>query len=287
MNINENYPGFPRSVSRTFAYHLAGCSGESLQVNGLGLKEEMKPCWNRRPRGNRDYLILYFYDSVEFVVGSGNAQDARGKWIILTPGMPHSYGSDNSHWNHSWLHFSADFIKVLLKKRGIPVNSLVNIGNPSDFENMLISIHNEIYYFNPPMMEIIKDQLNSGLLRISRDLRNRDREVIIPETYMKIKQLFDFSYNDEFNLTDLSGIAGCTVPHFCNKFKSLFNYSPIDYLVNRRIDIAKNFLDSTDMSIGEISHKVGYDDVYYFSRLFKKRTGLSPSIYRRNFRGNL
>lgn len=282
MEIDENYPGFPRSIKRTFAYHLAGCSGDGIQVNGLGLKEKMKPCWNRRPRGNRDYLMLYFYDSVDFIVSDNKKMNAKNKWIILTPGMPHFYGHDEKGWNHSWIHFSGDLVKRTIEKADIPLNKLTNIGNPSDFEEMLINIHNELYFYNPPIMEVIKDQINSGILRISRDLKSKDRDIHIPDIYRKIKQQLDFYYNRDFTLKDLSEIAGCTVPYFCHKFKQLFNYSPIDYLVNRRVDIAKHFLDSTEMAIGDISNKVGYNDIYYFSRLFKKRTGTSPSIYRRN-----
>ena len=56
--------------------------------------------------------------------------------------------------------------------------------------------------------------------------------------------------------------------------------SPNEYIIELRLQFAKNLLDNTNMSIKQISERVGYSDQYFFSRIFKKYLGISPQSYR-------
>ena len=58
----------------------------------------------------------------------------------------------------------------------------------------------------------------------------------------------------------------------------------IVYVQNLRVEEAKRFLEAGDMPVDEISFDVGYEDASFFRRLFKRRTGLTPSQYRRMFK---
>ena len=68
--------------------------------------------------------------------------------------------------------------------------------------------------------------------------------------------------------------------HLRRLFKSSANTSPIKYINFLRLEKAKNMLISSNLSIKEISNSVGFDDQFYFSKLFKKETGLSPTEFR-------
>jgi transcriptional regulator GlxA family with amidase domain len=67
------------------------------------------------------------------------------------------------------------------------------------------------------------------------------------------------------------------------RFKAATGVTLIDYLQNLRIEEAKRLLESGQMPVDEISVESGYDDPSFFRRLFKRRTGLTPSQYRRMF----
>lgn len=66
-------------------------------------------------------------------------------------------------------------------------------------------------------------------------------------------------------------------------FKKSMGVSPNEYLTQRRIALAKDMLAKGEVSVKEISAAVGYEDPYYFSRVFKSTAGLSPSDYRKQF----
>jgi AraC-like DNA-binding protein len=68
--------------------------------------------------------------------------------------------------------------------------------------------------------------------------------------------------------------------HLASVFKGFTGQSPINYLLHLRIEQASRLLASTSLSVTEISHRVGYDDPAYFSRIFKQQQSISPQQYR-------
>lgn len=68
---------------------------------------------------------------------------------------------------------------------------------------------------------------------------------------------------------------------FIHSFKNIMKVPPMQYVVNLRINAAKGYLEKSNKNISEIANAVGYDNALYFSRLFKKYTGYSPSEYKK------
>ena len=91
------------------------------------------------------------------------------------------------------------------------------------------------------------------------------------------------NYQNSICLDDLIIQANSNVSkrHFISFFQQYTGYTPIDYLNNFRIERAKTLLTSTNMQISTISQEVGFQDEFYFSRMFKKRVGIAPSKYRK------
>lgn len=77
-----------------------------------------------------------------------------------------------------------------------------------------------------------------------------------------------------------SGLAERT---FKRRFTQATGHPPIEYVQRLRVEDAKRRLERTDAPVDEIGWQVGYEDAAFFRRLFKRLTGLSPSIYRRRF----
>lgn len=97
----------------------------------------------------------------------------------------------------------------------------------------------------------------------------------------KAKEYIDRHYAEPLTLEEVAEHAGMSPYYFSKLFKEQFGVTFIDYVTNVRIERAKEALVRTDFSLKEICFSVGYNDPNYFSRVFKKQTGWSPSEYRK------
>ncbi len=86
-------------------------------------------------------------------------------------------------------------------------------------------------------------------------------------------------------VTRMTTRAGLKPRTFARRFRSATEYQPMDYVHAIRIEEAKQLLETSDISVEEIGHAVGYEDPTSFRRLFKRKAGLAPAAYRRKFAG--
>ncbi|MGV2806326.1 helix-turn-helix domain-containing protein, partial [Clostridium perfringens] len=82
----------------------------------------------------------------------------------------------------------------------------------------------------------------------------------------------------------LARMANISPKYFVDLFKKTFGQTTIDYLTHVRMNHAKRYLAESDDRLRDIAQRVGYKDEFYFSRIFKKKVGMSPSEYARNSR---
>lgn len=102
---------------------------------------------------------------------------------------------------------------------------------------------------------------------------------MINKEILQIENAVEFmekSYNKNLCLEDLADIAGMNKAHFSYTFNKIYHIRPIDYLIRLRLRKAVNLLLS-GVSVTETAINVGYRDPLYFSRLYKKYFGISPS----------
>lgn len=102
-------------------------------------------------------------------------------------------------------------------------------------------------------------------------------------TIIKTQQYIMQHIDETITLTMLSDALFVNRTHLSEVFKKKTGLTLAAYLSGMKMQRAKYVLTSTDMTIAEVAELLGYKDVEYFSRLFKRRTGFSPSDYRRQF----
>lgn len=86
-------------------------------------------------------------------------------------------------------------------------------------------------------------------------------------------------YNEEISLNDISHYVNLSPQHFSKIFKETTNFNYVEWVNNLRITKAKEYMNQDDYTIKEVCYLVGYKDPNYFSRIFKKYVGISPSEY--------
>jgi len=105
-------------------------------------------------------------------------------------------------------------------------------------------------------------------------------EVNRPDLAAQVIQYLSGHYRDAISLESLAELLNYNSQYLSRRFKALTGRSPIDYLIRLRIDKAQELLLTTEATLQEVAASVGYQDLFYFSRMFKKYTGTAPGQFR-------
>lgn len=97
----------------------------------------------------------------------------------------------------------------------------------------------------------------------------------------QVRQWLDVRYREQVTLEELAAMAGCTRNYLCRAFKTYTGKTVIEYLLERRIQAAMVRLRSGNDKVIDIAFDCGFNELSYFNRIFKRLSGSSPSVYRR------
>ena len=235
-----------------------------------------------------DYLIVWVLAGLGFVETNSQRVEARpGQLFTFLPHQPQTYGSDRRDpWEILWVHcrgpLATEFVRQI-RYYGIPDADLGLDPEIRDRWTELVLTFGQ----REPGFQV---RVNTGLaglfgLILFRLLRHtvvpeREQPLDVPRLQSYIQE----HLREPVTLADLARQAHLSPTHFARVFKQQFQVSPIYYLLQQRVSLAASLISETSMPFKEISQAVGYADPYYFSRLFKKMTGLSPTAYRHSKR---
>lgn len=115
----------------------------------------------------------------------------------------------------------------------------------------------------------------------------KEDSVTAPDVYARLcraRELIDLCYDLPLNLDEISSHACFSRYHFLRLFRQAFDKTPHQYLVERRIEKAKELLSSEDLRVTDVCFEVGFQSLGSFSSLFHKSVGHPPITYRENIR---
>lgn len=107
------------------------------------------------------------------------------------------------------------------------------------------------------------------------------------EDIVKAQIWIQENFSKRFPLEDLANKYQMSVRNFTRRFRAATGKSPLAYLQDIRIENARELLQTSNLSVGEVIHQVGYTDAKHFNLLFKKNIGVTPSQYRTTVRAKL
>ncbi len=92
-----------------------------------------------------------------------------------------------------------------------------------------------------------------------------------------LAQTMEDNFKQNLTLEEFAYMSGRSLASFKRDFKKLYNTSPHQWLLSRRLDLARKLLENSDMMIADACYQAGFESVAHFSRVFKQRFGVAPS----------
>lgn len=237
-----------------------------------------------RLEGTGTYILIFLEEGSGWLqIANKTFRAERGQVILLPPDLAHAYGADAENpWKIYWFHFLGRGAEALLKwtpfteKRPI-IPCVAANGLKRNFRSALSTV--ERGYSNHSLLELSRLLINNLTLLHTRNpphSRNRQSQ--------RIELVMDYMRENLERHEPLSSYAaygGYSISRFSESFRNHCGVSPMAYLTELRIQKACELLDSTDLQVGEIATQIGIQDTLYFSRIFRKHTGLPPTQYRK------
>lgn len=274
----------PRSLTAQLAQHPLSAD---LYPRALGFYAAASGHQMQR-ESHDDYLMIYCLEGKgRFSASNSESTLTIGDLLIVPAGLSHQYAADpNDPWTIYWTHFeglrAADFTLhtgIPRSDGGYQIHQVgVHAQLISDFEalmearNSVQELASHIYAANQ-LRQILS---HIALLRPTESIKGQ-RETAELE---RVHSLMRSHLHEKLDLDTLAAAVNLSKFHFVKRYRELSGTTPINRFIQLKIERACHLLDTTDKEIKEVAYAVGYDDAYYFSRIFRKQLGISPSQYR-------
>ncbi|MET0244316.1 MAG: AraC family transcriptional regulator [Flavitalea sp.] len=233
-------------------------------------------------------------------IGNMMQDYAPGDLVLIGPNLPHCWKTNDSPDTASVsivVHFMEDFMGAdflgrpeLQRIRQLLNRSSAGIifNNPKEkFKTDFYELQKEDDNFLRLMMMLkLLHKLSTTRYRIAdhehgfTSLPDTDKERI-----NKIEAYIVANFQEEISLPAIAKQVNLTPQAFCRYFRKMTRKTFIEAVNDYRIDFAVKQLTQSDKAVSEISYGSGFNDISHFSKMFRKKKGLSPLQYRKNFSG--
>ena len=244
----------------------------------------------QRPQGCVDNILFYCVQGKGYYTLDGHTFTLNPNQYVIVPATdkPLVYWSDTEDpWSIYWVHFTSDALQAfnrayhIVPEQGpqyIPHNekgiriweemyeNLSRGYSPENLMNTNLCLYHLIATF------VFSQQQNQN--------SSSPEKAIIRETIDYMKNNLDKTIRIE----DFADLNKYSVSHFSKLFRLTTGMSPIEYFIHLKMQKACQLLYTEDSRVKQIAALLGYDDPYYFSRLFKKYMNTSPGTYRKSVR---
>lgn len=237
-----------------------------------------------RKTGSSQYILLYCIEGEGHIeINNFNHHLTPNTYFIVPKNIAHRYySSPENPWTIYWAHFTGAAADSLYRRhmdnepeqvKDIPLNqSAIEV-----FEQLYNILENS---FNDESLEIVNMNfqyfINSLIYYpyIKKMIYDKD-SVSKAISYMKQ------NINKHFSLEQLANLQSLSISQFSRHFKQKTGSTPIQYFNFLKIQHSCQYLYFTEKSVKEICVELGFDDQFYFTRLFTSLMGMSPTQYRK------
>ncbi len=257
-----------------------------IYITDIGFYPKAMFHYAERLHGISQHIIIYCIEGYGWIeINKKRVRISPSQFIAIPAHTPHRYGADEQNpWSIYWAHFkgeNAAFIAELIVKNSD------NYRPQLTFSEDRIGLFDDIYYnlengYGDDTLRYVNMIFYHFLSSmIYEDKFNRIKKTVKTDMVDTVIKLMQDKIQQTISLKQMADFSSLSVTHFSSLFKKKTGHSPIEYFNHLKIQKACQYLAFTTMTVKELAYCVGIDDQYYFSRMFTRLMGISPSAYRK------
>ena len=285
----ERFVSLPDNLLETYSEDpLIG----DLFLRKIGYFPRVKYHYVQKEHGCDYAMLIYCTDGEGWYEICGKKYILRkNEFIVLPQNIPYSFGANNENpWTIYWLHFKGKNSKFYQQVNCTPRNIIPD--SHSRLQDRLL-LFEEIYHcfllaYIPEYMRYTSACLHLFLSSFMYLEQYRSIHTFInKDLSFSGKVIHYMQENLQYNITlkNLAAHFKYSASHFSMLFQKETGSSPINYFLRLKIQKACQYIELTDLKLQDIATALGFEEPAYFSRMFTKIMGMTPSAYRKKERG--
>ena len=265
--------------------------GSPLLITAVGyyrIHSSLIRTWREKGRG--DYQLIYVASGkIHLLEGTQEKIISKGNMILFRPRERQVYRlCPEDKPEVYWVHFTGAEVDSLLDHYEMPHDKNVFFtGTSADYQWLFKQMIQELQLRRINYGDLMNISLRHLLLSINRCIKEGNK--MGTDTLNEVERAthyFNENYNKTICIKDYAKERHMSECWFNRTFKQVTKVTPMQYILSLRIVNAISLIETTEYNVTQVANAVGYDDPYYFSRLFRKQTGMSPSEYKKKVKGN-
>ncbi|MBQ5334158.1 MAG: AraC family transcriptional regulator [Oscillospiraceae bacterium] len=279
-------------MNEAFKYAVKALPSEFVSLSVTYSGHQQCSAAQRWGKGVREQYILHYVVSGKGVYSTpqGNFELSAGDIFLIRPFTEIEYYPDpDDPWEYRWVNFTGADAEIILSRTDFTPDSPVMSGCGEDILPLMEAITE-----NPGQELYNSLELTGTLYRLLAALVKRSGNTSplskrSEERHKCLRAALDYiaaNYPLPISVDDIAAAAAVSRSTLFRLFRTELNTAPSDYLIDFRIEQAKKLLSETDISVTAAARSAGYENNLYFSRAFRKVTGMTPTEYRKSRQNN-
>lgn len=256
-----------------------------IYITDIGYYPKANQHYIERGHGVNQHIIIYCVEGRGWVTINKKKMDiSPSHFIVIPANTPHKYGAvEGDPWTIYWVHFKGDIATYVVdlitnnSQNYLPYLSY-NENRIKLFEEICFNLEKGYSADNLRYVNMIFYHFLSSLLY--EEKYNQAGKTQTKDAITQTIEMMQGKINSNLTLNDFAAHSHLSVSHFSTMFRIRTGFSPVEYFNHLKIQHSCQSLAFTKKPIKEIADDLGYSDQYYFSRIFSRFMGMSPSEYR-------